>query len=121
MRVRLSGGSGKERNWGHDINTKAEAAAVLRKSCKNVQIVTSGEVDYLLIPDSVHAPSDTAVARSKGAKITTFSRFLKSQKCKQKSTSKHSVKKKSRASKSSVSKKSASRKKPQKKSSVRRR
>jgi hypothetical protein len=78
MRVYLSGGAERKRKWGPGLLTKASAArAILDLSDEKLyalQIVRSGKADYVVIPDDLAHPSETALKT--GGKVKKFSVFM---------------------------------------------
>ena len=72
--VRLSGTPAGLRNaWGL-AGTKAELMTHLKKINKDVELVTSGRSDYIVIPDGETTPSDSAL-KSKGD-VMQLSKFV---------------------------------------------
>jgi hypothetical protein len=79
MRVYLSGGPDRTKNWGL-ANTKAEAKKLIRQTATGIQFVTSGQSDYIVIPDSISTASMTAMKTGgEVKKLSAFMRMLRSQ------------------------------------------
>ncbi len=102
LRIRLSGGSGRQRF--KNFKNKTEVEDYLTKKSKIPITFTHGNepCDYVVIPDDAPSPSKTALATSPGGYIrfTTFTIFI-NEPSRSKSTSRSPSRSSSRSSRSS--------------------
>ena len=110
IRVYLSGGPEGQR-WGNGL-TKAEIAKTLRALNRNIEIITSGKADYIVIPNAVSSASANALKTGGTVKnYTAFVAMMKRRKASSSPQSKKSTKKTASRKKTVTKKKTTSRKK----------
>jgi len=74
MRVYLSGGPDRSRHWGI-ASRKADVKKLLHILDSSLQFVHGGQADYIVIPDDLSTPSDTA--EKTGGKVMKLSAFVR--------------------------------------------
>jgi len=78
MRVYLSGGTSRSRHWGALANRKADVKKLLHILNPEIEFVHGGKSDYIVIPDDLSAPSETALkTEGQVMKLSAFVRKLK--------------------------------------------